>query len=100
MSARLSTPPPSSARAVVRGAERRELRLADPGRREGAGRLEDRVGDAADVRVDPLEVADQVEVERARLDALRGVLAQAGDVVGGVLVLEVAEVRLLLEQPL
>jgi hypothetical protein len=45
------------------------------------GRFEDGVGDRADVRVDALEVADQVQVQRAGLDALRRVVLQPRDVV-------------------
>src|SRR5262245_31616806 len=66
--------------------------------RQRAGRLEDRVGDRTDVRIDALQVADQVEVQRAGLDALRGVVLQPRDVAGCVLVLQVAEARLLLQQ--
>jgi hypothetical protein len=36
-----------------------------------AGLVEDRKGDRADVRVDALQVAQDVEVQGARVDALR-----------------------------
>jgi hypothetical protein len=48
------------------------LRLApQPGGSQRAGAIEDRVGDRGQVRVDALEVADDVEVQRAGLDAGR-----------------------------
>src|SRR5262245_18824463 len=48
----------------------RRLGLHQARLREHARLLEDRVGNRADVRVDPLHVGDQVEVQRRRLDAL------------------------------
>ena len=41
-----------------------------------AGCLENRIGDRADVRVDALEVAQDVEMERARLYAFRAAFTQ------------------------
>ena len=43
--------------------------------------LEDRVGDRGDVRVDALEVADDVEVQRARFHRFDAAGAQAVEVV-------------------
>src|SRR6185436_8598750 len=79
MSAMLSMAWARSALELV-GGQGRELRMADARLRERARRFEDRVGDRADVRVDALEVADQVDVQRAGLDALRRVLLQPRDV--------------------
>src|SRR6185295_9312683 len=56
-----------------------------------AGLLEDRIGDRADVRVDTLQIADQVEVQRRRLDTLCGVAGQSLDVRAGIGTFEVAE---------
>ena len=50
------------------------------------------------MRVDALQVADEIEVQRAGLDAGGGVDLQAAEVGGCVLVLQLAEPRLLLEQ--
>src|SRR5437016_4455353 len=62
---------------------------------KNAGLLENRISDGADVRVDTLEVADQVEMERRCLDALRGIARQPLDMRIGVRALEVAEEHLL-----
>jgi hypothetical protein len=45
--------------------------LARPAGLQFAGCLENRIGDRADVRVDALEVTQDVEMERARLYAFR-----------------------------
>src|SRR5690606_3401722 len=52
----------------------------------------------ADQRVDALEIVDQVDVQRAGLDALHGVPGQPLQVSGGVLELQVAEARLFLDE--
>src|SRR6185369_10776480 len=57
-------------RSPVFGCQRGQLRMPDPRLRQRPRRLQDRIGDRADVRVDALQVADQVQVQRARLDAL------------------------------
>ena len=46
---------------------------------EDAGFLENRVSDRADMRVDALEVTDQVEVQRRGFDALHRVAGKALD---------------------
>ena len=53
------------------------LGLTKAGLGQGAGGFQDRVGDGADVRVDALQVADQVNVQRTGADALRRVVLQA-----------------------
>src|SRR5687767_8364635 len=65
--------------------------FAQARRLQGAGLLEDRVGDRADVRVDALEVVDDVEVQRARLDRLHRLPRQALEMRVGVLLLELAQ---------
>jgi hypothetical protein len=62
------------------------------------GRIQDGVGDRADVRVDALEVADQVDVQRAGFDALHRVVRQAAQVGGRVFALQVAKAGLFLQQ--
>src|SRR5205814_935864 len=57
-----------------------------------------RIGDRADVRMNALEVAQDVEVQRGRLDALRPSLAQAREMVFGRRELRIAENSLLLDQ--
>src|SRR5688572_20225971 len=54
--------------------------LAQPCGLQRAGLLEDRVGDRADVRVDALEVVDDVQVQRAGLDRLQGLAGEAPQV--------------------
>ena len=62
---------------------RRGRRRAQPRAAELARLLEDRVGDRGQVGVDPLEVAQHVEMQRARLDRLRQPVAQAAEVALG-----------------
>src|SRR5579862_3439318 len=66
--------------------------------REHAGFLEDRVGDRADVRIDPAQIGDQVEMQRRRLDAFDGVARKASEVRVRVSALEITEQHLLREQ--
>jgi len=50
--------------------------IPQPARLQLAGSLEDRIGDRTDMRVDALEVAQHIEMERTRLDAFRSTFAQ------------------------
>src|SRR5581483_1416654 len=54
--------------------------------------LEDRIGDRRQMRVDSLQVADDVEVDGAGLDALGAALAQSGEMPLGGLELAAAHV--------
>ena len=53
------------------------LAIPQPVGLQFAGCLENRIGDRADVRVDALEVAQDVEMERARLYAFRATFTQS-----------------------
>ena len=74
---RAITPGPAAASAAGPG-----RRLPGPQARaaELAGLLEDRVGDGGQMRVDPLQVAQHVEMQRARLDRLGQPVAQPAEV--------------------
>ena len=50
------------------------------------------------MRIDALQVADEVQVQRAGFYALRRVVLQPGDVLGRIVVLQVAKACLLFEQ--
>src|SRR6186713_2626305 len=79
---------------------------SDAARRDGIGLLqsrlgeyarllEDRVGNRADVRVDPAQVGDQVEVQRRGLDAFNRLAGEPLEVGIRVSALEIAEQHLL-----
>ena len=72
-SARL--PPESGATSASGGPQPARLQLA--------GRFQDRIGDRADMRINALEVAQDVEMQRARLDACGQPFAQPGKMVFG-----------------
>src|SRR5688500_18128155 len=74
--------------------------LAQARRLERPGLLEDRIGDRADVRVDALEVVDDVEVQRTGLDRLHGLPGKAAQMRVRVLLLELAQLHLGGEQAL
>src|SRR5215203_5068994 len=72
--------PSTSTCAIVLARRHAQATLAQLARR-----LEDRIGDRGDVRIDALEVAQDVEVQGARLEGRDRALAQAAQVVlGGV----------------
>jgi hypothetical protein len=83
---------------VVVGLQRRRSGLHEARAREHAGLLEDRVSDRADVRIDALEVGDEVEVERRSLDAFERIAGKAPEVRVRIRPLEVAEQHLLREE--
>src|SRR3954454_18925827 len=60
--------------------ERDGIACADVHRGDLARRLQHRIGDRADVRVDSLEITQHVEVERGRLLRLRLAFAQSYEV--------------------
>src|SRR5436190_18746205 len=65
---------------------------------ELAGLLQDRIGDRGQVRVDALEVAQDIEVQRAGLDALDAAASQALQMPLGSGALALAELHLLLQE--
>src|ERR1700716_2925683 len=70
---------PASLRSIGLLGWRRGRRrcLLQPGPGEDSCLLEDRIGDGTDVRINALQVADQIEVQRGGLDALQGVDGEA-----------------------
>src|SRR5512143_437833 len=74
------------------------LRFLQARLREHACLLEDRIGDRADVRIDPLQVRDEVEVQGRRFDALDGLARQPLQMRIGVRALEVPKQHLLREK--
>src|SRR6185437_8763904 len=71
----------------------------EPRRLQLAGSFEHRVRDRADMRVDAFQVAQDVEMKRARLDALGAALAQAREMIVGGDALGLAHRHLLLDEP-
>ena len=63
-----------------------------------AGLIQDRKCDRADVRMDALQVAQDVEVQGARVDALRAAGAQAREMVLRRVALGLADGHLLVDQ--
>src|SRR5262249_43128673 len=72
---------PSAARPGRAGVAALRHVLAQPGLAELSRGIQDRIGDRGQVRVDSLEIAQHVEVEAARLDAVEIAAAQAGEVI-------------------
>jgi hypothetical protein len=90
----LSIPSPDPARSDLVGidvpSQAAGQQLAEP--------FEDRVGRSRDMRIDPLQVAQQIKVQRAGLDAFDPAGAYAAEMRLGRARLEIAEDLLLAEQ--
>ena len=72
----------SSTVAQFRGCRPGVLRVgvaSQPAREQFAEVLEDRICSGGDMRIDPLEVTQHIEMQRARLDALHPTCPDAGE---------------------
>src|SRR5437762_9785178 len=76
--------------SVAFGSARRFWRF-EARARQHAGLLENRVSDRTDVRVDPAQIGDQIEMQRRRFDAVDGVAREAAQMRVGVRTLKVTE---------
>src|SRR5579875_701825 len=73
----------SSGHTAAETGRRRHLLRLEPARLQLAGGFEDGISDRADVRKYPLEVAQDVEVQRARFNCGGQPLAQSSEMVLG-----------------